>query len=69
MKRTYKGHIATSGIYARGEVFPRERVTDWSNVPKNKPSKRVTHINKWTHDYELTNGYCVTLTLEDFLVS
>lgn len=59
MKRAYKGHIATSGIYARGEVFPRERVTDWSNVPKNKPSKRIKRVNKWTHMYEQAHGYAM----------
>jgi hypothetical protein len=63
------GPLPISSIYRTGDVFPREKRSDWSNVPKNAPSKRVTHINKWTHDYERTNGYYVTLTLEEFLAS
>lgn len=67
MKRTYQGHIATSGIYAKGDVFPRERVADWSSVPKNKPSKRIKRINVHTHAYESVHGYSTTFTLEDLL--
>lgn len=67
MMRTYKGHIATSGIYAKGDVFPRERLADWSNVPKNRPSKRIKRINVHTHAYEVMSGYACAFTLEDLL--
>jgi hypothetical protein len=63
------GPLPISSIYRTGDVFPRERRSDWSNVPKNIPSKRVTRINKWTHEYERTLGYVCTLTLEEFLAS